>query len=278
MRIANLLGRLVVVKGDGVIDVEKTSDGHFSSDAASIFDRWGEFTEWVNAGLSADRESLDVHDLGAPSPAPRQIFAVGANYSDHVAEAGLKMPSTITVFTKFQSCLTGPYADLPLPSASVDWEAELVVVIAREARNVDAGSAWDHVAGVTLGQDYSERAVQKSSSQFSLAKSYPAFGPTGPWLVTADELEDPDDIAIECSINGEIVQEGRTSEMVFPVREIIARLSKTCTLFPGDVIFTGTMAGVGIGRKPPRFLAVGDEVTTCIKGLGSMSNRCVAGR
>lgn len=187
------------------------------------------------------------------------------------------MPKSMEVFSKFPTSITGPYTDLPLPTESVDWEAELVLVIGRVAHHVSAGDAWQYVAGLTVGQDFSERPIQLSTTQWCLGKSFPAFGPTGPFLVTVDEFANPDDVTITCSVNGEQMQKGRTSEMIYSVPEIIAGLTRVCTLLPGDLIFTGTMGGVGLTRTPPRYLKVGEEVVTRIDGIGAMRNRCVDG-
>ena len=150
-------------------------------------------------------------------------------------------------------------------------------MIGRRADRVSAERAWEHVAGLTVGQDFSERVVQMVGPvpQFSLGKSYPGFGPLGPCLVTPDELADRDDLSLECTVNGEQVQKGRTSQMIFPVAELIARLSAICPLLPGDVIFTGTPAGVGMARTPPRYLSPGDEVVSTIEGIGSLRNACL---
>jgi 2-keto-4-pentenoate hydratase/2-oxohepta-3-ene-1,7-dioic acid hydratase in catechol pathway len=208
-------------------------------------------------------------------PRPRQVFAIGMNYRDHADETGLGVPASPSTFTKFPTCITGPSAQVPLPPGDVDWEVELVVVLGRTARNVSASRAWDHVAGVCVGQDLSERKLQliPPSPQFSLGKSHPGFGPTGPYLVTPDELGDPDDLALDCTLNGEQVQQGRTRDMLFPVPELIARLSAVVTMLPGDLIFTGTPAGVGLGRTPPRFLAPGDVLVSSIDQVGEITTR-----
>jgi 2-keto-4-pentenoate hydratase/2-oxohepta-3-ene-1,7-dioic acid hydratase in catechol pathway len=185
----------------------------------------------------------------------------------------------LPTFTKFPTSITGPYADVVLPAGDVDWEAEVVVVIGREGRGITTGDAWSHVAGLTVGQDISDRRLQMAGpqpQQFSLAKSYPGFGPLGPVLVTPDEFDDPDDLTVGCALNGEEVQKGRTRDLIFPVPELIARLSAVVTLLPGDLIFTGTPPGVGFGRKPPRFLTNGDELTTYVTGIGEMSTRFVS--
>jgi 2-keto-4-pentenoate hydratase/2-oxohepta-3-ene-1,7-dioic acid hydratase in catechol pathway len=206
------------------------------------------------------------------------VFGIGLNYRAHAAEAGLQLPDRIAVFTKFPTCITGPFADVVLPSPMVDWEVELVVVIGARAHRVSESAAWSHVAGLTIGQDVSERVVQWSGGgQFSMGKSFPTFGPMGPCLVTPDEFAKPDDLALSCSVEGEVMQDSRTSDMVFTVPQIIAELSAILPLLPGDVIFTGTPQGIGAARKPARFLKPGEVVTSTIEGIGTMRNRCVAG-
>ncbi|MER7834728.1 fumarylacetoacetate hydrolase family protein [Streptomyces sp. NPDC096040] len=281
MRTANLDGRLVLVHEDGVIDVEKAGNGLFPSDPQAVFDRWDEFRAWADSAAVADqpRTPFEKQELGPPVPRPRQVFAVGLNYADHVAESQVETPAHPAVFTKFPTSLAGPYDTVTLPSALVDWEVELVAVIGREAYQVAAADAWDHVAGVTLGQDLSDRGVQLRgpAPQFSLGKSFPGFSPTGPVLVTPDELEQPDDLALGCAVNGETMQESRTSQMIFSVPEQIARISAICRLLPGDLIFTGTPAGVGGARDPRRFLAPGEELRSWIEGIGELRNPLIAG-
>ena len=220
---------------------------------------------------------LDVHALQAPVPRPRQVFAIGLNYAAHAAEAGLERPAFPPTFTKFPTCLTGPDATVELPSAFVDWEVELVVVIGRLAYEVAAGDGWRHVAGLTVGQDLSERIVQTRppAPQFSLGKSFPGFGPIGPWVVTPDELDNPDDLALGCTVNGEEVQKSRTCDLIFDVDALIHHLSSITPLLPGDLIFTGTPSGVGGTRTPPRFLAPGDELVSTIEGIGTIHTHLV---
>ncbi|MDH6280868.1 fumarylacetoacetate hydrolase family protein [Prescottella agglutinans] len=278
MRVANLSGRTVLIDDDRVIDVHAASAGRFGPDPASVYAEWDAFTAWAGSVLgSGTGTTFATRDLGAPSPTPSQVFAIGLNYRDHAAETGLAAPDAPPTFTKFASCLTGPETELVLPTDTVDWEVELVAVIGREATNVGAADAWNHVAGLTVGQDFSERTSQMAgpAPQFSLAKSFPGFGATGPWLVTPDEFTDRNDLAIECEIDGETVQSGRTAQMMFPVAELIAHLSAVCTLRPGDLVFTGTPAGVGVGRDPQRFLAPGNVVTSRIEGIGALVQRCV---
>ncbi|GAA1959470.1 fumarylacetoacetate hydrolase family protein [Amycolatopsis minnesotensis] len=277
MKTTTRSGRMCLALGDKVIDVERASGGRFPADPLAVFERWTEFVEWGRATTDGPAASAGL--AGSPSPTPRQVFAIGLNYREHAEEAGLAPPESPATFTKFATSLTGPDTQLALPSAFVDWEAELVVVIGRRAEKVVAEQAWRHVAGLSAGQDFSERVVQSAGPvpQFSLGKSFPGFSPTGPVLVTADEFADPDDLAIECLVNGESVQKARTSSLVFPVAELIALLSSVCPLLPGDLIFTGTPAGVGHARTPRRYLRPGDEVVTRIEGIGQLRQTCVAG-
>jgi 2,4-didehydro-3-deoxy-L-rhamnonate hydrolase len=280
MRIGNLDGRLVVGTATGALDVEEASGGRFGSSPAAIYDQWAEFTAWAQeSGATAQAgQPFDLSQLRAPSPTPRQSFGIGLNYRDHVSESGMAVPEQPSVFTKFPSCLTGPTGEIELvPGGHNDWEVELVVVIGTTAHQVTPEAAWSHVAGLTAGQDLSERITQLNGAppQFSLGKSFPGFGPTGPWLVTVDEFANPDDLELGCSLNGEEVQKSRTSYLLISVPELITKLSAILTLLPGDIIFTGTPAGVGMGRSPQRWLAPGDELVTWIEGIGEMRHRFV---
>ena len=282
MRLANHAGRAVVVLGDGTkaADVAAASGGRFGPDPQAVLEQWDAFAAWAaEVDLTAD-VAVDRALLGAPSPRPSQVVAIGLNYAEHAAEAGFATPEDLPpVFTKFPSAITGPYADVALPEGGdTDWEVEVVVVIGRETHRIDAGSAWDHVAGLTIGQDLSERRLQMSgpAPQFGFAKSYPGFAPMGPWLVTLDDLRaaghDPDDLALGCSVDGTTVQQGRTSRLVVPVPELVARLSQVVTLRPGDVVFTGTPDGVGLGMTPPRFLRSGQTLRSWVEGIGEMAH------
>jgi 2,4-didehydro-3-deoxy-L-rhamnonate hydrolase len=279
MRLANLDGRATIVVGEGGIDVHAWSNGRWGPDMQSVYEGWSGFVDAARHVRGPKTTSIDESLLGPPSPTPRQVFGIGLNYRAHAAETGATIPSIPATFTKFPTCLAGPFDDVVLPSDHVDWEVELVVVIGETAHRAAEADGWSHVAGVTVGQDLSERVVQVAAgAQFSLGKSYPGFGPTGPWLVTPDELDDPDDLALGCSVEGEIVQDARTSDMAFTVPQLIAELSAVVPLLPGDVIFTGTPSGVGAARTPTRFLADAQVLETWIEGVGRMRQRMRADR
>ncbi|MFH8462772.1 fumarylacetoacetate hydrolase family protein [Streptomyces sp. NPDC017991] len=274
MRIVNLEGRLALLTddgrgGEGAVDV---SDGGFDTDPRAVFDQWDALLRWSAEVDPATAVPYKQSDLRAPVPEPRQIFAVALNYRPHTAEAGYEEPAEPLVFTKFPSCLTGPYDTIDLPPGHVDWELEMVAVIGRDAYRVPEEDGWDPVVALTVGQDLSERIVQLAGrpAQFSLGKSFPGFGPVGPALVSVDEPADRDDLELTCALNGETVQHDRTSNMIFPVPRLVAHLSAICPLRPGDLIFTGTPAGVGNRRTPQRFIGSGDTLVSRIGDLGEM--------
>ncbi|MEZ0353744.1 fumarylacetoacetate hydrolase family protein [Mycobacterium sp. pR1184] len=282
MRVANVRGRLALVSADGAgsVDVHEASNGRFDPSPQRIYNEWDEFVSWARGADFASASPFSASELGAPAPEPKQVFAIGLNYRAHAAESHFDVPDEPTVmFTKWSSCLTGPVTTVELPPGGhTDWEVELVIIMSRLAHRIPPNQAWEHVAGLTVGQDLSERITQTSgpSPQFSLGKSLPGFGPTGPWLVTPDEFDNPDDLELGCSINGEQMQKGRTSDLVFSVPVLISRLSQKLPLLPGDVLFTGTPAGVGLGRTPPRFIAPGDELISYVSGIGELRQQFVA--
>jgi 2,4-diketo-3-deoxy-L-fuconate hydrolase len=279
MRIGNLSSRLTLFTDQGAVDVEHASGGRFGADPQGVYDRWEEFTQWAarNHG-GGEAKPFGMKDLGAPAPRPRQVFAIGVNYPAHAEEGGADVPASLLVFTKWPSSFTGPVGDITLAGDRVDWEAELVAVIGKHAENVAAEHGWDYIAGLTAGQDVTERTVQFQGPfpQWGLGKSFRGFSPSGPWLVTVDEFADPGDLEIGCTVNGQQMQKARTSSMVFSVPALVAELSRVVSLEPGDVIFTGTPAGVGAVRKPPVFLAPGDELVTQVEGIGELRHRFVS--
>ncbi len=274
MRVGNLAGRAVLVHGNRGLDIGRASDGRFPSDPQQLVEQWDGLRAWAEAAPVDDGTPMDPGAFGPPVPRPRQIFAVGLNYADHVEEAGLTVPDHALVFTKFVSSLTGPNEPVVIASPTVDWEVELVVVVGREAHCLNEEAAWGSVAGVMVGQDLSDRTVQMQGEppQFSLGKSFPGFGPIGPAVVSVDELADPDDLELGCSVNGVTMQASRTSAMIFGVPELMGRLSSICTLYPGDLIFTGTPGGTNGSREDPRYLHPGDELVSWITGVGELRN------
>ena len=279
VRLANAKGRASVVLGTRLADVERASGARFSADPMALLQCWDDFVEWAHGlGAGAADTVLREDELGPPVPRPSKVFAIGMNYREHAKEAGLEIPGSPVVFTKFPSCLVGPRADVELSSSYVDWEVELVVVIGRRGRRVAEDRAFEHVAGYCVGQDISDRRIQFADKppQFSMGKSIDTFGPIGPALVSIDAFANPNDLGITCDVSGERMQSARTSDLIFSVSQLIAFLSGMCTLEPGDLIFTGTPAGVGSTRDPRRYLKAGEEIVSAIEGIGTLVNRCVA--
>ena len=219
-----------------------------------------------------------VKMVGAPIAGVRQFVAIGLNYRKHAEESGMEIPREPVVFTKAITSLCGPDDDIVLPQGSeqTDWEIELGIVIGTTARQVTEENALDYVAGYCLANDVSERDWQiRRNGQWGKGKSFDTFGPVGPWLATRDDIPDPQTLAMELRVNGEIRQNSNTSDMIFSVRKIVSYVSRFMTLLPGDVVITGTPAGVGLGMKPPSFLKKGDVVTLRIDQLGTQTQRVI---
>lgn len=278
IQLANLAGRATLLRGGRCVDVARHSNGRFPAEPTEALRHWDALAAW-GAGLAdgAFDQAYADEQLGPPVPRPAKVFAVGLNYREHAREANLPLPGQPMIFTKFPNCLCGPRADVVLTSAHVDWEVELVAVIGRGGRGIPASKALEHVAGYAVGQDISDRRLQFSDAppQFSMGKSADTFGPLGPAVVSLDAFRDPNDLELGCSIGDEQVQRSRTSDMVFGVPEVIEFLSRYCTLEPGDLIFTGTPAGVGSARDPRRYLKSGEVISSTIEGIGTLVNRCV---
>jgi len=240
----------------------------------------------IASALAADVASLPVVEgsprYGVPMKGIGKIVAIGLNYEDHAIESNLPIPTEPVVFMKALSSLTGPNDEVMLPKDSThsDWEVELGLIIGKTCRYVAEADALDHVAGYVLANDVSERFNQKQrGSQWSKGKGHDTFCPVGPWLVTPDEVGDPQDLAMSLDVNGQRMQTGNTKTMIFSVKQIIAYLSQYVTLFPGDLIITGTPPGVGEGKKPEAiFLKAGDEMTLSIAGLGTQSQKVASWR
>ncbi|TFC01071.1 FAA hydrolase family protein [Cryobacterium adonitolivorans] len=288
MRIANNNGRLALVSGDHILDVETASGGAFVADPMAAFAQWSELQGWAS-GIDIvghpDASALAEAKLAAVSPRPRQVIGIGLNYADHAAESGLPLPEKPVVFTKFSSSVAGPDVDVVLPGNTVDWEAELVVVIGAGGRHIAAADARSRIAGYTVGQDLSERTIQWQDQppQFSIGKSFENFAPIGPIVVTLDEFVDASVLSISATIvavdgSETRVQDGSTDQLVFSVEQLVERLSAIVELLPGDLIFTGTPPGVGAGRDPKRFLVDGETLITEIEGIGRITQRFIAGQ
>lgn len=218
--------------------------------------------------------------LQAPVPRPGKIICVGLNYRDHAAESNLPIPDYPTIFSKYANSVVGPGGPIILPkvSAQVDYEGELGVVIGRRARHVPHEEALDYVAGYLAFNDVSARDYQMRTSQWTIGKTFDTFAPMGPALVTSDEIPDPHDLDLRVTVSGEVLQASNTHHLIFSVPRLVAYLSQVMTLEPGDVIATGTPAGVGFARQPPRFLQPGDVVEVEIEGVGRLVNPVVAER
>ena len=277
MRMAAINHRAVGLAGDRAWDIAEASGGAFGPDPMQVLADWEAFGAWVADNAPDGGDAYSADDLTCPVPRSEQVFGIGLNYADHAGETGMEAPDDPLVFTKFPSCLAEPNAEIPLVPGNCDWEVELVVVIGRAGRNIDAADAADHIAGFTIGQDVSERVGQFAGgfAQFNLGKSHRNFAPIGPAVVTLDELENPWDLGLTCKRNGVMVQDARTTQFINDIPRLITYLSSICELRSGDIIFTGTPSGVGFGMDPPQFLAPGDVIVSAIEGLGEITNRCV---
>jgi 2-keto-4-pentenoate hydratase/2-oxohepta-3-ene-1,7-dioic acid hydratase in catechol pathway len=234
----------------------------------------------VNAAARGKGIPRDTVRLAAPIPAPQKILCVGLNYADHARETGKEAPAEPVIFNKFVTAVRGDGDAIELPKLSreVDYEAELVAVIGRGGRHIPCESALEHVAGYCCGHDVSARdwQLRKPGGQWLLGKSFDSFAPMGPALVTADEVGDTSNLRIQLRLNGQVMQDSTTAQLIFSVADLVAYVSGVCTLAPGDVIFTGTPPGVGVVRKPPVFLQPGDTVEVEIERVGVLRNRVIA--
>jgi len=233
---------------------------------------------WVNSPPSESTVALDAVTLLAPIPRPPKLICIGLNYRDHAIESKMEMPKVPTVFSKFASSVIGPGASIVLPKNSTqpDYEAELAFVIGTGGRHIPAEKWNRHVFGYTLINDVSARDFQMATTQWLMGKTFDTFAPMGPHIVSADEIADPHALDISLRIDGEVLQQSNTRELIFKIPELIAYISSVVTLEPGDVVSTGTPAGVGYARKPPRFLKPGDDVIVRVEQIGELRNPVVA--
>jgi 2-keto-4-pentenoate hydratase/2-oxohepta-3-ene-1,7-dioic acid hydratase in catechol pathway len=253
---------------------------HFADAPATMIDLIAEWDLWQKplAELAAsDVSGLPISEvtLLAPVPRPGKILGIGLNYADHVQESGVDMPADQLWFAMMSTAANGPYApiDLPKVSQALDYEAEMVFIVGKRGRHLSADNAREAIFGYCVGNDVSVRDWQLRTSQFVLGKSFDTHAPFGPWIVTADEIADPHQLGIRCFVNDEKRQDSNTAQLIFNCYQQIEHLSKVMTLEPGDVIFTGTPGGVGVGFKPPRWLREGDRVRVEIDGLGMLENQ-----
>ena len=269
-------GKAVLIKDDHYFDVASLSDGAISSDSVEALKFQTELSELYET-LSENNATgnLSEVELGNPVPKSPNCYAVGLNYRKHAEESGMDIPEVPMIFTKHTSCFVGPKANVEMRSDYVDWEVELVAVIGKEGKNIPKENALEHVAGLCVGQDISDRPAQFATTpaMFNLGKSFDTYGPMGPALVSLDLLENCESLDIECKLNGETVQKSNTSDLIFNISSIISYLSEIVSLNVGDTIWTGTPSGVGIASG--KFLKDGDILTSSIEGLGSMDNKCV---
>jgi|TARA_B110001450_G_scaffold33871_1_gene29218 2,4-diketo-3-deoxy-L-fuconate hydrolase len=275
-RLANIDGRAALVSGENYYDLEKISQGNFSQDPMRALEALSELSA-LGAQLDNFEPSGQLADveLGPPVPNPKNCYAVGLNYRNHAEESNMAMPPVPMVFTKHTSCISGPTADIEMRSDYVDYEAELVAVIGKPGKDIAKETAWQHVAGLCVGQDISDRPMQFSAAppQFNLGKSFDTFGPIGPVLTSLESLQDYHSMEIQCNVSGELRQKDNVNDLIFDIPYLIAYLSEIVTLKTGDIIFTGTPAGVGV--IDGKYLRDGDMLTTSIEGLGTLRNRCV---
>ena len=275
-RLANVGGRGALVDGDHYYDLGELADGALSPDPMAALTSPDLLAE-LASGLGGRQPTglLTGATLGPPVPRPRNSYGVGLNYRSHAEEASMEIPDVPLVFTKFPSCITGPFDEVRLRSDRCDYEGELVVVVGPGGADIDPADAWDHVFGLTVGQDVSDRHAQFMTQppQFNLGKSFDTFGPIGPVVASPDCFDNPDDLTLTTHVNGEARQDDRTSNMVFPVADLVAFLSRITTLVTGDIIFTGTPDGIGAAQG--LFLADGDVINTTIDEIGTMANACV---
>ena len=275
----------VIVDDDTVVDLPTAGDAagiDLPRRLSSLLDRW----HWAEkASMAVDYAtehgtalaSLDDCRRHAPVTDPGKVVCVGLNYEDHARELDLDVPDEPVLFSKFPTAITGPGDEVtwdPTYTESVDYEAELVAVVGREARDVPVADAWEYLAGITVGNDVTARDLQERDGQWVRGKSLDTFAPLGPEMVTLDEVDDPHDLDVWTDLDGERLQDSTTANFIFGLDELVSACSRAFTLRPGDLIFTGTPPGVGSSRDPPVHLADGDRVTVGVEGVGELTNVC----
>ena len=231
----------------------------------------------TSPGDAPRRTDVKLH---APLVSPPKFICIGLNYRDHAIESGMEIPTTPTVFTKYHNTVigTGEAIEIPPVSQKVDYEVEFAFVIGKKGKNIPAAKWEEHVFGYTIVHDVSARDYQMATSQWTIGKTFDTFGPMGPELVSRDEVPDPHNLRISFELNGKVLQDSNTQQLVFRIPDLVEYLSKVMTLVPGDIVSTGTPPGVGFARKPPIFMKPGDEAVCRVEKLGELRNPCVAGK
>ena len=275
-KLGNIDGRSVLVRNNDYYDLETISGGEVSSigiEAIQSEDLLSDLYSKLDTFEATG--NIDDVTLGAPITSSINCFAVGLNYRNHAEESGMEIPAFPMIFTKHTSCIVGPFDNVEMRSDIVDYEAEMVVVIGKGGKDISKDDAWSHVAGITVGQDISDRSVQFHATppQFNLGKSFDTFGPIGPILVSHDEVDDKESLKLTCSVNDELRQDDNTNDLIFDVPYLISYISEFITLNTGDLIFTGTPAGVGATQG--KLLKHGDMLSTSIEGIGTINNKIV---
>jgi len=273
IEVDGLAGPAVVLEDGSCVDL--AAGGGEWKDLEEIIEQGGEALGRISGIVEKASSLVEGARLLAPLSRPEKIMCIGKNYADHCRELGSPLPGRPVLFAKFRNAISGPDAEVVLPeeSSQVDYEAELAVVIGRRAKGLTPQEAVSAVFGYTCANDLTMRDAQKAEGQWVRAKSPDSFCPLGPWITTADEIPDPQNLKISLTLNGELMQSSNTAEMVFGVAELLSRLSATMTLEPGDLLLTGTPPGVGAGRDPQVFLKKGDIVIVEIEGVGQLKTR-----
>ncbi|WP_421860584.1 fumarylacetoacetate hydrolase family protein [Parvibaculum sp.] len=268
--------RAGVVRDDGIVDLSAAAP-ELPRDMVALISSEAAMARARAVAQTGSAIALDKVTLEAPVPFPGKVLAIGLNYRDHVEESGQAMPEHQVWFNKQHNCITGPYADVALPSVSalLDYEAEMCFVIGKRCKHVPASRAHEVIAGYFVGNDVSVRDWQLRTNTWQIGKSFDTHGPTGPWIVTPDEVGDPHALDIKCWVNGELRQNSNTKHLIFNCFDQVAHLTQAFTLDPGDVIFTGTSGGIGAAMKPMQFLKEGDVVRVEVEKLGVIENRVV---
>jgi 2-keto-4-pentenoate hydratase/2-oxohepta-3-ene-1,7-dioic acid hydratase in catechol pathway len=267
-----------VIVDDSVISLKPAGFPDMLAVIAGGLDALERVRTYAGSKSASDGQALSAVRLLAPIPRPPKIICVGLNYRDHALESKMEIPTVPTLFSKYPTAVIGPGAPIVLPkvSAKPDYEAEFAFVIGKGGRHIAAENWQEHVFGYMNLNDVSARDFQMATTQWMIGKTFDTFAPTGPWLVSADEIVDPHHLDVSLTINGEELQHSNTSNLIFRIPDLIAYMSQVFTLEPGDIISTGTPSGVGFARKPPRWLVAGDDVVMRVAGLGELRNPVVA--